>query len=259
MLTALSIRDVVLIERLDLAFGPGLTVLTGETGAGKSILLDSLGLALGARAEAGLVRAGAEQASVTACFSPPPGHPVQALLDEQGLETEDDIVLRRMVRRDGRSRAFINDQPVGVGAAAPRRCAAGGGAGPARANGPGRSGQPRRLAGCVRRAGGAGHRGARGLAALARGAGRAGRGARGDRRGRARRGMAAPRGRPNWPRWRRATARKTSSRAERQRLQQSERRAEAIAAALSEIAPRDRRSAGPASARCARRRGCCSG
>ena len=73
MLTALSIRDVVLIERLDLSFGPGLTVLTGETGAGKSILLDSLGLALGARADAGLVRAGAEQASVTACFAPPPG------------------------------------------------------------------------------------------------------------------------------------------------------------------------------------------
>ena len=75
MLTALSIRDVVLIERLDLAFGPGLTVLTGETGAGKSILLDSLGLALGARADAGLVRAGAEQASVIACFAPPAGHP----------------------------------------------------------------------------------------------------------------------------------------------------------------------------------------
>ena len=114
MLTALSIRDVVLIERLDLSFGPGLTVLTGETGAGKSILLDSLGLALGARADAGLVRAGAEQASVTACFAPPSGHPIGALLNEQGLEAEDDIVLRRVLGRDGRSRAFINDQPVGV-------------------------------------------------------------------------------------------------------------------------------------------------
>ena len=71
MLTALSIRDVVLIERLSLSFGPGLTALTGETGAGKSILLDSLGLALGARADAGLVRAGAEQASVMACFAAP--------------------------------------------------------------------------------------------------------------------------------------------------------------------------------------------
>ena len=80
MLTALSIRDVVLIERLDLAFGPGLTVLTGETGGGKSILLDSLGLAMGTRAEAALVRAGAAQASVAAVFSSPPGHPVRALL-----------------------------------------------------------------------------------------------------------------------------------------------------------------------------------
>lgn len=114
MLTALSIRDVVLIERLDLAFDRGLTVLTGETGAGKSILLDSLGLALGARAESGLVRSGTEQAVVTACFSPPGGHPAFAILEEQGLEVEDDIVLRRVLTRDGRSRAFINDHPVGV-------------------------------------------------------------------------------------------------------------------------------------------------
>lgn len=114
MLTALSIRDVVLIERLDLGFGPGLTVLTGETGAGKSILLDSLGLALGARAEAGLVRSGAAQAVVTAGFSVPAGHPVLELLTEQGLDAEDDLVVRRVVTRDGRSRAFINDQPVGV-------------------------------------------------------------------------------------------------------------------------------------------------
>jgi DNA repair protein RecN (Recombination protein N) len=114
MLTALSIRDVVLIDRLDLSFGIGLTVLTGETGAGKSILLDSLGLALGGRAEAGLVRAGVEQASVTASFAPPPGHPVAALLIEQGLEGEDEVVLRRVLTKDGRSRAFINDQPVGV-------------------------------------------------------------------------------------------------------------------------------------------------
>src|ERR1700742_2264532 len=115
VLTALSIRDVVLIERLDLAFDQGLTVLTGETGAGKSILLDSLGLALGARAESGLVRASAEQASVTACFSPPAGHPVGDVLDEFGLTVDDEVVLRRMVTRDGRSRAFINDHPVGVG------------------------------------------------------------------------------------------------------------------------------------------------
>src|ERR1700691_581759 len=99
MLSALAIRDVVLIERLDLSFGAGLTVLSGETGAGKSILLDSLGLALGARADAGLVRAGADHASVTACFTPPPGHPVQGLLEAQGLETEDEVVLRRTVGR----------------------------------------------------------------------------------------------------------------------------------------------------------------
>jgi DNA repair protein RecN (Recombination protein N) len=115
VLTALSIRDVVLIERLDLAFGHGLTVLTGETGAGKSILLDSLGLALGARAETGLVRVSAEQASVTACFSPSDDHPVMAVLDEHGLVAEDEIVLRRIVSKDGRSRAFVNDHPVGVG------------------------------------------------------------------------------------------------------------------------------------------------
>ncbi len=115
MLTALSIRDVVLIERLDLAFGPGLTVLTGETGAGKSILLDSLGLALGARAESGLVRQGCEQGSAAAVFAPPPDHPAFALLHEQGIEAEDEIVLRRVVGRDGRSRAFVNDAPVGAG------------------------------------------------------------------------------------------------------------------------------------------------
>jgi DNA repair protein RecN (Recombination protein N) len=114
MLTALSIRDVVLIDRLDLSFGTGLTVLTGETGAGKSILLDSLGLALGMRAESGLVRAGSEQASVAACFSLPTDHPALALLAEQGLASEDEVVLRRIVTRDGRSRAFVNDQPAGV-------------------------------------------------------------------------------------------------------------------------------------------------
>jgi DNA repair protein RecN (Recombination protein N) len=114
MLASLSIRDVVLIERLDLNFGPGLSVLTGETGAGKSILLDSLGLALGMRAEAGLVRSGQAQASVAAVFQPPEGHPAFALLAEQGMEGEDTLVLRRVVQADGRSRAFVNDQPVGV-------------------------------------------------------------------------------------------------------------------------------------------------
>ena len=115
MLAALAIRDVVLIERLDLSFGPGLSVLTGETGAGKSILLDSLGLACGLRAEAGMVRAGQAQASVAAAFTLPPGHPALAMLAESGIEAEDTLMLRRVVQADGRSRAFINDQPVAVG------------------------------------------------------------------------------------------------------------------------------------------------
>jgi DNA repair protein RecN (Recombination protein N) len=115
MLSALSIRDVVLIDRLDLSFGHGLTVLTGETGAGKSILLDSLGLALGDRADSGLVRAGQEQATVTAFFTPILSHPAFALLSDQGLEAEEEIVIRRQVSRDGRSRAFVNDQPVSAG------------------------------------------------------------------------------------------------------------------------------------------------
>ena len=116
MLIGLTIRDVVLIEALDLALGPGLTALTGETGAGKSIVLDALGLAVGARAEAGLVRQGAAQAVATAVFAPPPGHPVWALLREKGIEPEpgEDLVLRRQLSADGRSRAFVNDQPAGV-------------------------------------------------------------------------------------------------------------------------------------------------
>src|SRR5690606_13571962 len=116
MLSQLSIRDIVLIERLDLEFAPGLTVLTGETGAGKSILLDALGLALGARADSGLLRHGAEQASVTAAFALPAGHPSQELLKEQELEAEEGtLVLRRVLGADGRSRAFVNDQPASVG------------------------------------------------------------------------------------------------------------------------------------------------
>ena len=147
MLTALSIRDVVLIERLDLAFGPGLTVLTGETGAGKSILLDSLGLALGARAEGGLVRAGAEQAAVAAVLRPAAGPPrlrAARRAGHRGARTRS--CCAACSARDGRSRAFVNDQPVGVGAAAPGRRAAGRGAGPARADGPGRPGRHARAA-----------------------------------------------------------------------------------------------------------------
>jgi DNA repair protein RecN (Recombination protein N) len=117
MLGTLTIRDVVLIEALDLEFRPGFTALTGETGAGKSILLDALGLALGLRAEARLVRAGSRQASVAAEFRLAPDHPAFALLAEHGIEgTSDDgaLILRRVLGADGRSRAFVNDQPVGV-------------------------------------------------------------------------------------------------------------------------------------------------
>ncbi|GEO80491.1 DNA repair protein RecN [Pararhodospirillum oryzae] len=117
MLSFLSIRDVVLIESLDLTFGPGLGVLTGETGAGKSILLDSLGLALGGRADSGLVRKGAARLSVTAGFAAPPDHPARALLAEAGLEADPDepVVLRRVVNADGRGRAYVNDQAASVG------------------------------------------------------------------------------------------------------------------------------------------------
>src|SRR5882724_10713096 len=115
MLLGLVIRDIVLIDRLDLSFAPGLSVLTGETGAGKSILLDSLGLALGERADTGLLRPGAEQASVTAEFDLPASHPANALLTEQGLAVDAALILRRQLGRDGRSRAFVNDEPVSVG------------------------------------------------------------------------------------------------------------------------------------------------
>ncbi|CAN7427055.1 DNA repair protein RecN [Phenylobacterium sp. LjRoot219] len=117
MLIGLWIRDVVLIEALDLSIGPGLTALTGETGAGKSIILDSLGLATGARAGAGLVRRGAAQAAASAVFAPAPEHPVWDLLEEKGLAyaRDEDLVLRRTLSADGRSRAFVNDQATGVG------------------------------------------------------------------------------------------------------------------------------------------------
>ncbi len=114
MLVRLSIRDIVLIDKLDLDFAKGLAVLTGETGAGKSILLDAFALALGARGDAGLVREGAEQGQVTAVFDVPARHPARALLREQGIEAEDDLILRRTQSLDGKTRAFINDQPVSV-------------------------------------------------------------------------------------------------------------------------------------------------
>ena len=111
MLTGLSIRDVVLIEALDLDFAGGLGVLTGETGAGKSILLDALGLALGARADSGLVRAGSDKAQVTASFDAPAN--VAALLAENDIDIDagEPLLIRRSVKADGGSKAFINDQP----------------------------------------------------------------------------------------------------------------------------------------------------
>jgi DNA repair protein RecN (Recombination protein N) len=114
MLTGLNIRDVVLIEALDLDFRAGLGVLTGETGAGKSILLDSLGLALGMRADSGLVRQGAAQAVVTASFELVDPAPVAALLAENGLDFDpsEPLLIRRIVKADGGSRAFVNDSPA---------------------------------------------------------------------------------------------------------------------------------------------------
>ncbi len=112
MLARLSIRDVVLIDQLDLEFSPGLTVLTGETGAGKSILLDALALALGARGDGGLVRHGQPQGQVTAVFELPKGHAAHALLEGQDIEIGDELILRRVQLADGRTRAYVNDQSV---------------------------------------------------------------------------------------------------------------------------------------------------
>jgi DNA repair protein RecN (Recombination protein N) len=114
MLLGLAIRDIVLIDRLDLSLGPGLNVFTGETGAGKSILLDALGLALGHRADSALLRHGAERGSVSAEFEVPAGHAARRLLDEHGLAAEEVVVLRRVLDGQGRSRAYLDDQPVSV-------------------------------------------------------------------------------------------------------------------------------------------------
>ncbi|HEY8610605.1 MAG TPA: DNA repair protein RecN [Roseomonas sp.] len=248
MLASLSIRDVVLIERLDLAFGPGLSVLTGETGAGKSILLDSLGLALGQRAEAGMVRAGQAQAGVVAVFQPPAGHPAHGLLAEQGIEAEDQIVLRRIVTADGRSRAFVNDEPVGV--ALLRRLGA------LLVEVQGQHDQvgladPATHAGLLDAFGG--------LEARRSAAAEAYRGWRGAERAlrEAQEAIAAAQRDEEWLRHAvqelsdlaPLEGEEDALAAERQGLQGSERRAEAIASALSELQPRDRRGGGaPAAA-----------
>lgn len=117
MLTSLSIQDIVLVQDLSLDLSSGLTVLTGETGAGKSILLDSLGLATGARADSGLVRSGAREGRVTACFEPSDDHPVRLMLADQGIacDSGEPVIMRRALTAEGRSRAWINDQPVSIG------------------------------------------------------------------------------------------------------------------------------------------------
>lgn len=114
MLARLSIRDIVLIERLDIDFLKGLAVLTGETGAGKSILLDAFALALGGRGDAGLVRHGAEQGQVTAVFDVPKGHPATDILRDNGFEDSGEMILRRVQAADGKTRAFLNDQAISV-------------------------------------------------------------------------------------------------------------------------------------------------
>lgn len=250
MLSTLSIRDVVLIEKLDLGFGPGLTVLTGETGAGKSILLDSLGLALGARAEAGLVRAGTAQASVAASFAVGAAHPVHTLLAEQGVAADhpdDDIVLRRVVTKDGRSRAFINDQTVGV--ALLRR------AGALLVEVQGQHEQM----GLADPAVHAGLLDATGVPApLRRAVAETWRGWReaATALDAARTAIEEARREEEWLRHTTDELLTLNPEAgeenrladERQRLQQGERRAEAIRAALSELTPRDRRNSGPGAA-----------
>ncbi len=247
MLASLAIRDVVLIEKLDLSFDAGLAVLTGETGAGKSILLDSLGLALGHRAEAGLVRAGQTQASVAAGFLPAPDHPCFDILRDQGISTEDELVLRRVLQADGKSRAFINDQPVSV--ALLKRL----GATLVEVQGQHEQvglADPATHAGLLDAFGGLdGERSATASAWAAwRDATR--------RLAAAREAIASAQREEEW--LRHAVGELTdlapedgeedALATERQRLQQGERRAEAIAAALGELTPRDRRAASPARA-----------
>ncbi|PYE37388.1 DNA replication and repair protein RecN [Rhizobium sp. PP-F2F-G38] len=114
MLSQLSIRDIVLIERLDLSFDAGLSVLTGETGAGKSILLDSLSLALGGRGDGSLVRHGGTKGQVTAVFDVALDHPARVLVRENGIDDDGDLIFRRVQSSDGRTKAYVNDQPVSV-------------------------------------------------------------------------------------------------------------------------------------------------
>src|SRR5690606_28731265 len=112
MLQSLRIRNLALIEAVDMRFEPGLNVLTGETGAGKSILLDALAFALGWRGRAGMVRPGAERGEVEAVFGLDPGHAAEAVLEAAGITAEGELILRRTVSADGRATAFVNDRRV---------------------------------------------------------------------------------------------------------------------------------------------------
>src|SRR5580692_11376409 len=114
MLSRLSIRDVVLIDQLDLEFSPGLTILTGETGAGKSILLDALSLALGARGDGGLVREGQREGHVTAVFHVAEDHPAAVAARACGVACAGELIMRRIQYADGRTRAFVNEEPISV-------------------------------------------------------------------------------------------------------------------------------------------------
>ncbi len=112
MLRYLQVKHLAVIDEVELEFDGGMTVFTGETGAGKSILIEALGLALGDRAESSMVRAGCEQASISAIFDPPPDTAFAALLEQHGIEREEELVIKRQVGSDGRSRAFVNGSPV---------------------------------------------------------------------------------------------------------------------------------------------------
>lgn len=115
MLRTLSVRNLLLIDNLDVKFGPGLCVLTGETGTGKSILLDALGLALGARSDIKMIRQDADSASVTTHFELLKGHPANSLLKEHGFDTSEDLIIRRVINTDGRTRSYVNETPTNVG------------------------------------------------------------------------------------------------------------------------------------------------
>ncbi len=152
MLATLRVRDLVLIEDVALDFAPGLNVLTGETGAGKSILLDALGLAAGNRAGArSAVRGEAAQGSAVAIFDLAAGNPARALVTENGLPDEAETILRRVVTADGRTRAFVNDEPVGVGAVARSGRRHGRDPWPVRRSRPVRCLDPSQAARCLRR------------------------------------------------------------------------------------------------------------